>query len=153
MSGNVKGCKTPAPNRRPVSARKYSTGRRLTSLDGGNRGTTPRGHGRQMRYGDLSGDFSVRGGKVTRHRDATVHCRVSCIPIAPVFLRPVSAKECISMPSAKRWPDRVGPIKVRQAAGGGDYHDSAIHLGGARGRCPRRKISMTRIGAPQSGQT
>jgi len=45
-SGNVKGCKMPAPSRRPVSLHKHSTGRRLTSLEGGNRGTMPHSHGR-----------------------------------------------------------------------------------------------------------
>jgi len=43
----VKGCKMPAPSRRPVSLHKHSTGRRLTSLEGGNRGTKRCGHGRQ----------------------------------------------------------------------------------------------------------
>ena len=46
-SGFVKGCKMPAPSHRPVSLHKNSTGRRLTSLEGGNRRTMPRGHGRQ----------------------------------------------------------------------------------------------------------
>ena len=32
------GCKMPALSRRPVSLHEYSTGRRLTSLEGGNRG-------------------------------------------------------------------------------------------------------------------
>ena len=39
----VKGCKMPAPSRRPVSLDVNSTGRRLTSLKGGNRGRQPRG--------------------------------------------------------------------------------------------------------------
>jgi hypothetical protein len=107
VSDAVKGCKMPALDRRPVSARKYSTGRRLTSLEGGNRGTKPRGHSRQSRYGDLSCDFSVPGGKVTRRRDGNVHCRVSCIPMAAVFPLSVRARERNSMPSAKRCPYRV----------------------------------------------
>ena len=46
-TGTVKGCKMPAPSRRPDSLHENSTGRRLTSLEGGNRGTMPRSHGRQ----------------------------------------------------------------------------------------------------------
>ena len=38
MSEGVKGCKMPAPSRRPVRYHANSMGRRLTSLEGGNRG-------------------------------------------------------------------------------------------------------------------
>ena len=98
----VKGCKMSAPSRRPVSERKHSTGRRLTTLEGGNHRTKRCGHGRQSRYGDLSCDFLVRCGKVSRHRDASVHRRISCITLAPVFLLTVSAIERKSMPSTIR---------------------------------------------------
>ena len=43
---NVKGCKMPAPSRRRVSVRKPLAGRRLTGLEGGNRGRKPHGQGR-----------------------------------------------------------------------------------------------------------
>ena len=107
MTAFVKGCKMPASSRRPVSLHTYSTGRRLTSLEGGNRGMLARGHGRQSRYGDSSFDFSVRGDNVTHHRGVPVHYRASCIAVAPVFLFPVSAIERKSMPSTNRYPDRI----------------------------------------------
>ena len=153
MTCIVKGCKMPAPNRKPVRVRKDSTGRRLTSLEGGNRGMLPRSHGRQSRYGDLSFDFLVQGGKVTRHRAVSVHGRVGCIPKAPVCLFTVRVKERKSMPSTKRSPYRIRAIIVRQARCGGDSHDLPMLTGGARGSCPPRKVSMIIIGAPQSGQT
>ena len=109
----VKGCKMPAPSRRPVSLHANSTGRRLTSLKGGNRGRQPRGQGRSKRYGDLSGDSSVWLGKITHHRYANAHRRVSCITLAAVFLLTVDAKERIFVATAKRCPYRNRPVMVR----------------------------------------
>jgi hypothetical protein len=56
----VKGCKTPALSRRPVSLNENSTGRCLTSLEGGNRGMLRCGHFSVQGYGDLNVVFSVR---------------------------------------------------------------------------------------------
>ena len=58
-SESVKGCKMPAPSRRPVSSREHSTGRRLTSLEGGNRGVLRCGYFNVSGYGDLKVAFSV----------------------------------------------------------------------------------------------
>jgi hypothetical protein len=65
MSGIVKGCKTPALSRRPVSLNENSTGRCLTSLEGGNRGMLRCGHFSVQGYGDLSVVFSVRIDRAT----------------------------------------------------------------------------------------
>ena len=59
-SGSVKGCKMPAPNRKHVRIRKDSTGRRLTSLEGGNRGMLRCGYFSVPGYGDLKVVFAVR---------------------------------------------------------------------------------------------
>ena len=107
MSDCIKGCRMPALNRWPISVREDSTGRRLTSLEGGNRGRMPRGLGRPLCYGDWSFDFPVRDGEDTRERVVQVHCRVGCIAIAAVFPLPARAKEGNLMPSAKRCPDRI----------------------------------------------
>lgn len=107
LSYFAKSCKMPAPGGRPVNRRKHSTGRRLTSLKGGNRGTKPHGYGRQWCYGDLSGEFSVRLGDIAGHRDNNAPCRVGCISVILVSLVTLKAKACISLPSATRSPDRV----------------------------------------------
>jgi hypothetical protein len=155
-SGVVKGCKMPAPSRRPVKPRTNSTGRRLTSLKGGNRGRKPRSHGKQSPYGDLSSDFSVKYRKVTHHQYSNVPCQVSCITMAPVFSLTVSAKEHILMPSTERSYYRCWPIvadSVQWRIADGDSHDSPTFTGGARGSWPRSKVSMMIMAAPQSGQT
>jgi len=65
MTGNVKGCKTPALSRRPVSLNESSTGRCLTSLEGGNRGMLRCGHFSVQGYGDLNVVLSVRIDRAT----------------------------------------------------------------------------------------
>ena len=47
MTESVKGCQMPAPRSKQVSTRERSAGRRLISLEGGNRGMRPHGQGRQ----------------------------------------------------------------------------------------------------------
>ena len=111
----VKGCKMSAPSRRPVSLHENSTGGRLTSLKGGNRGTKPHGQGKSWRYGDLSCYFLVRAGNAAHYRDTHVPCRVGCSQMTPVFLLTVRAKKCISMPSAKRCTYRIRPVIIRSA--------------------------------------
>ena len=149
----VKGCKMPAPSGRPVSLHANSTGRRLTSLKGGNRGRQPRGYGSQSCYGDLSCDFLVPVSKVPGHHDVHMSCRFGCHPLAPVSLFMSRVKARISMPSVIRCRDRLWPIRARQVAGEREPHDAVIRLGGARGSCPRSKVSMMIMAAPQSGQT
>ena len=97
----------PAPSHRVVRHHANSTGRRLTSLEGGNRGMLARGHRRPLSYGDLSCNYLVRTSKVARYRDTHVPCRVECIPMTPVFLLPARAIKCISTPSA-----RLGHVTV-----------------------------------------
>jgi hypothetical protein len=69
MSSFVKGCQMSALSRRPVSGHEGSTGRRLTGLEGGNRGMMRRGCGRRQRYGDLTLEFLAQVGEVVRYGD------------------------------------------------------------------------------------
>ena len=80
-------------------------------------------------------------------------CRVDCIPMTPVILLTARAKKCISTPSAIRCRDRVWPIKASQVVVDHELHNELTCLGGARGNCPRSKVSMMIMGVPQSGQT
>ena len=153
MAGVVKGCKMPAFSHRPVSLHVNSTGRRLTSLRGGNRGTKPRGHGRRLLYGDLSCDLMVEMCKVPHHDDAQASCRLGCLPLAPVSRFISRVKTGISTPSATRCRDRVWPIRARQVVDKREPHDATIRLGGARGSWLRSKVSMMIMAEPHSVQT
>jgi len=71
----------PAPGRRPVSLHEHSTGRRLTSLEGGNRGVLRCGYFNVSGYGDLKAAFSVKIDNAAAHWSRTSNTRAGYRPV------------------------------------------------------------------------
>ena len=154
MSPSVKGCQMPALSRRRLRTHRCSVGRRRTSPEGGNRGMLRGSRGRPHGYGDLNRPWVGCGSDKVSDRGAAVVRRVDCRwtnrDFLPASYPPIRAtvawhKGC----PYRRWPITIGTVN----AVGILTHAAPRSWGGARIGCPRTKVSMMIIGAPQCGQT
>ena len=131
-------------------------GRRRTSLGGGNRGRLRRSRRRPQGYGDWNLAALVRGADALEDLDHGVAQRIdSRVDIAD-DLALTSAETPFSAAWHNGCPYRGWPITIQQAVRaryGAAAHVAPRRCGGARIGCPRAKVSMMIIGAPQSGQT
>jgi len=153
-SAIVKGCLMPALIRRCAMRRRCSRGRRRTSLEGGNRGMHRRsGRGAGQLWGfdcwQSSRKWQLGQGNVL---DVDGMCS-GVVAIADCLLtrrcrrhaRAAQGKavryRCQSMKSG-------GTVRATESD-----HAATRGIGGARIGCPRAKVSMMSIAAPQSRQT
>ena len=95
----------------------------------------------------------VEISKVPRYDDAHACCRLGCHTLVAVSLFLLRVKAGIDMPKAPQCRGRARTDVARRTVDARDRHNRATLAGGARGSCPRSKVSMMIMAAPQSGQT
>ena len=128
-------------------------GRCWTSLKGGNRGTLHRGVDDAQRYGDLIDHALAGDGDEVSHRCSAIAEMAKGTPIRPNLSPTLQAMKQRMLAKHKAGPYRHWPMTVAGVAAVGAGIHAATRGGGARIVCPRTRVSMMIIAAPQSGQT
>jgi hypothetical protein len=135
--------------------RRCSVGRRLTTLEGGNRGVRQRRIGSGRGYGDLKEAFCAEVAERGWRHELGRSRRALRQRVIPGVVLQAWVRRRVSSAGSKGRRNRCAPVVskgVSPRQTGRVAHDRPIHSGGARGRGVPAKLSTITIAAPHSGQ-